>query len=84
MVRRGGLLVLVAPGVGDVEAFTLKDETGSSRKKALGHLAAFRALRGGVVGHPLEPLELVPLGAPVFVRRHRQVVSGFAIDERVM
>src|SRR5690606_12108317 len=73
LVRLGGLLVALRTVVRDVEARALEQEARAGREQALGLLAAPRASGPGLGADPLEQLELVPLGAPVLVGRHRSL-----------
>src|SRR6202008_1829858 len=70
-VRCGGLLVALAAVVGDVEPVPLEEQPRARGEPALRLRAALGALRHGLVGHPLELLEIGPaLGTTVLVRRH--------------
>ena len=61
--------------VRDVEAAALEDQPGAAGDLARGRLAAHRTLGAGLLGDPLELLELMPLGALILVGRHRYSLS---------
>src|SRR5690606_4781382 len=73
---RGGLPVALAAVVGDVEALPLEQEAGAAGEDPGGVRTAHGALGDRRVAHALEPLELVSLGTPVLVRRHRSTPSA--------